>query len=110
MHFASRCRPFADPNPPREYQTWRSPPPQPLRSPMNPRTAAFLLLAFWSAAALAESPYAPYKNGPSTDDKHFPIAVWLQEPANAARYKAIGINTYVALWKGPTEAQLTALE
>ncbi|MDH7598651.1 MAG: hypothetical protein QHH07_03305, partial [Sedimentisphaerales bacterium] len=39
----------------------------------------------------------------------FPIAVWLQSPANAARYKALGFNTYVGLWKGPTEAQLAQL-
>src|SRR2546430_15731843 len=31
-------------------------------------------------------------------------------PANAARYRAAGINTFVALWKGPTEEQLKALK
>ncbi len=40
----------------------------------------------------------------------FPIAVWLQSPSNAARYKAAGINLYVALWQGPTEEQLAALK
>jgi hypothetical protein len=39
----------------------------------------------------------------------FPIAVWLQNPANATRYKAAGINLYVGLWKGPTEEQLADL-
>src|SRR5689334_2780858 len=35
------------------------------------------------------------------DPNFFPLAVWLQNPANAARYKAAGINLYVALWRGP---------
>lgn len=39
----------------------------------------------------------------------FPIAVWCQDPANADRFKAAGINLYVALWKGPTEEQLAKL-
>jgi len=39
----------------------------------------------------------------------FPIAVWLQDPRNAGRYKAAGFNLYVGLWKGPTEAQLEQL-
>ena len=41
--------------------------------------------------------------------KGFPIAVWLQDPDRAAQCKAAGINLYVGLWKGPTEAQLEAL-
>ena len=40
---------------------------------------------------------AQWKNGPSTDPHFFPIAVWLQSSRNAARYKAAGINLYVAL-------------
>jgi hypothetical protein len=39
----------------------------------------------------------------------FPIAVWMQSPSNAARYKELGINTYLGLWKGPTEEQLATL-
>jgi hypothetical protein len=56
------------------------------------------------------SPYARWKNGPGPDASYFPIAVWLQDPRNAPRYKAAGINLYVGLWKGPTEAQLAALK
>lgn len=41
---------------------------------------------------------------------HFPIGVWLQDPANAPRFRAAGINTYVGLWQGPTDAQLDALK
>jgi hypothetical protein len=36
--------------------------------------------------------------------------VWLQSPANADRYRDAGFNTYIALWKGPTEEQLSALK
>ena len=65
-------------------------------------------------AALADSQvsssYAQWKNGPGTDDRFFPIAIWLQNPANAARYKAAGINVYVGLWRGPTSDQLKQLE
>jgi hypothetical protein len=44
------------------------------------------------------------------DPKFFPIAVWLQNPAHASRYKEIGINVYVGLWRGPTEQQLAELK
>ena len=54
--------------------------------------------------------YARWENGPSSDPGYFPIAVWLQNPENARRYKAAGINLYVGLWEGPTEAQLSALK
>jgi len=55
-------------------------------------------------------PYSRWKNGPPPDENYFPIAVWLQNPANAARYKAAGINLYVGLWRGPTSNQLAALQ
>jgi hypothetical protein len=44
------------------------------------------------------------------DPNFFPLAVWLQAPRNAQRYHDLGINTYVALWRGPTEEQLDALD
>ncbi len=56
------------------------------------------------------SPYSAWSNGPSTDENYFPIGVWLQAPKNAEAYRNIGINTYVGLWKGPTEEQLAALK
>ncbi len=40
----------------------------------------------------------------------FPLALWLQDPANADPYRNAGFNAYVGLWKGPTEAQLAALK
>ncbi len=55
-------------------------------------------------------PYASYSHGPSASANYFPIAVWLQSPQNAARYKAAGFNLYIGLWQGPTEAQLTELK
>jgi len=62
------------------------------------------------AAAAPESPYAAWRFGPPTDPEFFPIGVWLQDPRHAARYRELGINTYVGLWQGPTEEQLSALE
>jgi hypothetical protein len=56
------------------------------------------------------SPYSKWTHGPSADPAFFPIAVWLQSPANASRYRQAGINTYVALWRGPTEEQLAELK
>jgi hypothetical protein len=58
----------------------------------------------------APSPYGRWRNGPPADESYFPIAVWLQNPGNAARYKAAGINLYVGLWRGPTTNQLAELE
>jgi hypothetical protein len=49
-------------------------------------------------------------DGPSESLDYFPIGVWLQAPANARYYKNLGINLYVGLYKGPTEAQLLAME
>jgi hypothetical protein len=57
-----------------------------------------------------QSPYAKWKNGPSHDESFFPIGVWLQQEKNAEKYKAAGINVYVALWDGPTESQLAELK
>lgn len=57
-----------------------------------------------------QSPYSGWTHGPPTDPSYFPIAVWLQAPANAAKYREAGINTYVALWRGPDAAQVDALK
>src|SRR4051812_37722183 len=58
-----------------------------------------------------EPPVAVTAAKPSVlaDPTFFPLAVWLQNPSNAARYKAAGINLYVGLWRGPTEEQLAQL-
>lgn len=59
------------------------------------------------ALALA-APVVPHTE--TRDASFFPIGVWVQAPANAARYRAAGINTYVGLWQGPTDEQLDALK
>jgi hypothetical protein len=48
--------------------------------------------------------------GQAAEADPFPIAVWVQSPDKALRYKELGINTYVGLWRGPTTAQVDALE
>lgn len=70
----------------------------------------FSLLSLILLLAQDTSPYATWTHGPPTDPAFFPIAVWVQAPSNAAKYRDAGINTFVALWGGPTEAQLDALK
>ncbi len=59
--------------------------------------------------ASANSP-AGWSHGPSSAPGFFPIAVWLQSPDKAMRYRDAGFNTYVGLWNGPTEDQLAGLK
>lgn len=56
------------------------------------------------------NPYLRWKSGPSQEAGFFPISVWLQSPKRANQYLNAGFNTYVGLWKGPTEAQLAELK
>ena len=79
------------------------------------RSLALILLSFCITlspiAAEPEGAAAKASQGRILSDTNvFPIAVWLQHPKNAERYKAAGINLYVGLWKGPTEEQLDTLE
>ena len=71
-----------------------------------------VLLAAWAGACRAgDGPGGPrFAKGPPEGPESFPIAVWLQDVSNAERYRAIGVNTYVGLWRGPTAAQLDALD
>lgn len=62
-----------------------------------------------SGAAKSSAPYSRWTHGPRFGNSQFPIAVWLQAPRNAAQYKELGINLYVALWEGPTEQQIDEL-
>lgn len=73
------------------------PPPPPSLAPLSP------------GPEYTPTPYKRWPNGPSAAADYFPIAVWLQDPKNAERYKAAGFNVYIGLWQGPTEAQLAAL-
>lgn len=61
-------------------------------------------------AGASGNPYGRWENGLPSDPSFFPIAVWLQDPKNAPRFQAVGINLFVGLWKGPTEQQLAVLE
>ena len=63
-----------------------------------------------SVAPAQSNPYVHWKNGPSHEAEFYPIAVWLQSPRKAKQYRDAGFNTYVGLWKGPTEAQLAELK
>jgi hypothetical protein len=80
-----------------------------------------MLLRLLSAAALAgvsvaataeESPPKPrqFANGFPADPGFFPIGVWLQNPDKAAVYRAMGVNTFIGLWKTPTADQLAQLD
>ncbi len=77
------------------------------------RIAGLWVLSAYVAMGYAVTPVesadaaSPMRLG---DPNCFPIAVWLQSPANAGRYKTAGINLYVGLWKGPTEEQLQVLK
>ena len=74
------------------------------------RIAAFFAVKTARAESEASgNAYARWENGPPHDPGYFPIAVWLQNPKNAGKYKDAGINLYVGLWKGPTEDQLASL-
>lgn len=77
------------------------------------RTSLALLLALAQAVAQTPPPTSPPAAatfaGPWQEPGFFPLGIWLQSPANATRYQALGINLYVGLWDGPTEAQLQAL-
>ncbi len=71
-----------------------------------------LLAGIWliMVPAATAQPAIQWTNGPLASSNFFPIAVWLQDPTNAERFHQAGINTYVGLWKGPTEEQLAALK
>jgi hypothetical protein len=53
--------------------------------------------------------HARWPNGLSPSVSFVPIGVWMQSPDNAERYRDVGINLFVGLWEGPTDAQLDAL-
>src|SRR6266545_3508468 len=69
------------------------------------------LIFCWTAmtASVEPGPNEKWANGPPSGPAFIPLAVWLQNPSNAERYRNAGFNTYVALWNGPTDEQLAAL-
>jgi hypothetical protein len=72
-----------------------------------PLVAAVVLVA---TSVRAESPYGKWENGLSKSEDYFPIAVWVQQPRNAEKYKAVGINLYVGLSGRLDEEHVAALE
>ena len=75
-------------------------------------SARFLALILAGAVVLLSGSVLPamlYQNGFPPEPEFFPIGVWMQAPRNMGEFKAIGINTLVGLWQGPTEAQLAEL-
>lgn len=52
------------------------------------------------------SPYAQWKNGPSSDPNYFPLAVWMQSPAHIREFQDIGINTFIGYWGKLNQADL----
>ncbi len=80
---------------------------------MNRRNVVLSAVLLWFlciSPAVAANAYGRWSHGPDNSEAFFPIAVWLQNPAKAPQYKAAGFNTYIGLWKGPTELQLNRLK
>jgi len=61
-----------------------------------------------ASAQEAKNAWSQWKVMPQGED-FFPIGVWAQNSRRAARYKALGVDYYLALFGGPTEAQVTDL-
>ena len=82
------------------------------RSLLRSRTLLCLSVSLALAAGQSSTGTAaePLNTGVLADPNFFPLAVWLQSPANAAKYRAAGINVYVGLYRGPTEEQLAQLK
>lgn len=51
--------------------------------------------------------YRAWPQGFPPDSSYFPLGVWMQNPMNAERFSAVGVNHYVGLWQGPTDEQLS---
>jgi hypothetical protein len=75
-----------------------------------PALALAVTVSVTAAPSASVNAYGRWPNGPAHGEGFFPIAVWLQPPAQARQYLDAGFNTYVGLWNGPTEEQLTALK
>ncbi|MDQ2732134.1 MAG: hypothetical protein M3Y56_10780 [Armatimonadota bacterium] len=80
-----------------------------MKRPITIPLAAVLALAATAASAATPTP-PKFSHGLPDDPNYFPIAVWLQSPENASKFKAAGINLFIGLWQGPTEGQLAALK
>lgn len=70
----------------------------------------FSLSTFADETGKSSVDYRQWENGIPDDPQFFPLAVWLQSPRHAVRFKQAGINLYVGLWNGPTPQQLSELK
>lgn len=70
-----------------------------------------ILFALSCAGAFAQTNPLPFNawQMTRTNPAFFPIGVWMQNPTNANAYHDAGINTFVGLWDGPTDKQLSEL-
>jgi hypothetical protein len=75
----------------------------------HPRIATFVLAALLTIGPRALAADGALPNGFPADPDFFPLGVWLQWAGRAPLYQAIGINTIVGQYEGPTEAQLGEL-
>lgn len=65
-----------------------------------------LALVCATTQLVAQHVSAQFDQARPKDDKFFQVAVWLQSPHNAKRYRDIGVNLFVGLYHGPTAEQL----
>src|SRR5260370_39176114 len=73
-------------------------------------TRVLLALLGGALPLAAQDKKEAWTHGLPADPNYFPLAVWLQGPNNAAKYREAGITTFVALWRGPTAEQFDALK
>ena len=85
------------------------PPPSPTVTPVVPLPSSSPAPTVVRAGFSAPDYYARWANGVSPDPAYFPIGVWYQDPLHARAYHQAGINLFLGLWHGPSEADLTAL-
>lgn len=80
--------------------------------PPNNRSRGLLLaicLLLLHSPVIGQNSFSQWENAHPNDPGFVPIGVWLQNPSRAEAYAEIGINLYIGLHQGPTEAQLKTL-
>src|SRR5450432_228433 len=91
----------------RSRMPWESATPRLLSR--RPTVMTLVLASLLMIGARPVAADGAFRNGFPADTSFFPIGVWLQWPGRAPSYQAIGINTIVGLYEGPTEEQLAEL-
>src|SRR5262245_18414681 len=70
---------------------------------------ALLSACLASKVSRAQDTVGRFSNGFADGQDFSPIGVLLQNTRDAPAYAAMGVNTFVGLWQGPTETQLAEL-